>query len=204
MKENTIITFIIPTIGRSSLINTLQCLKNQININWKAIVIFDGIPINIVEYDSRIKIIQTPNKLGHGINGAGLVRNYGIKFVDTEWIAFVDDDDGISSNYIDLFLFEVLFDPEVILFRMLLDDRICPKNTDTNFYKRDVGISFAVKTEVFNKFKFIPSWEEDFYFLHTLRENNYKIMLSPYVTYFVNNNRNLNTNITGTRGFINY
>ena len=36
------ITFIIPSIGRNSLLNTINSLKNQNNNNWKAIIIFDG------------------------------------------------------------------------------------------------------------------------------------------------------------------
>jgi glycosyltransferase involved in cell wall biosynthesis len=41
------ITFIIPTIGRKTLINSLQSLISQDNPNWCAIVIFDGVSKNI-------------------------------------------------------------------------------------------------------------------------------------------------------------
>lgn len=85
----------------------ITVFKNQTITNWKAIVIFDGIKPNIYETDPRITIIKTPIKLGQGYNSAGLVRNYGIKFANTEWVAFVDDDDSITPNYVESFLSEL-------------------------------------------------------------------------------------------------
>jgi glycosyltransferase involved in cell wall biosynthesis len=196
MSGNSAVTFIIPTIGRETLSLTLQSLKNQTITNWKAIVIFDGIEPNISESDPRITIIKTPIKLGQGYNSAGLVRNYGIKFVNTEWVAFVDDDDSITPNYIESFLSELWLDPDVIIFRMMLDDRVCPI--------KNVGISFAVKTQLVSKFIFIPSIEEDFEFLDKVRLKKYKIVLSPYITYTVNKYNSSNNPLMGKRGFVNY
>jgi glycosyltransferase involved in cell wall biosynthesis len=204
MSGNSALTFIIPTIGRETLSLTLQSLKNQTITNWKAIVIFDGIEQNISETDPRITIIKTPIKLGQGYNSAGLVRNYGIKFVNTEWVAFVDDDDSITPNYIESFLSELWLDPDVIIFRMTLDDRVCPSIDSTNFFIKNVGISFAVKTELVSKFIFIPSIEEDFEFLDKVRLKNYKIVLSPYITYTVNKYNSINNPLMGKRGFVNY
>jgi glycosyltransferase involved in cell wall biosynthesis len=204
MSGNSAVTFIIPTIGRETLSLTLQSLKNQTITNWKAIVIFDGIEPNISETDPRITIIKTPIKLGHGYNSAGLVRNYGIKFVNTEWVAFVDDDDSITPNYIESFLSELWLDPDVIIFRMTMDDRVCPSIDSTNFFIKNVGISFAVKTELVSKFIFIPSIEEDFEFLDKVRLKKYKIVLSPYITYTVNKYNSINNPLMGKRGFVNY
>jgi glycosyltransferase involved in cell wall biosynthesis len=204
MSGNSAVTFIIPTIGRETLSLTLQSLKNQTITNWKAIVIFDGIEPNISETDPRITIIKTPIKLGQGYNSAGLVRNYGIKFVNTEWVAFVDDDDSITPNYIESFLSELWLDPDVIIFRMTLDDRVCPSIDSTNFFIKNVGISFAVKTELVSKFIFIPSIEEDFEFLDKVRLKKYKIVLSPYITYTVNKYNSINNPLMGKRGFVNY
>jgi glycosyltransferase involved in cell wall biosynthesis len=204
MSGNSALTFIIPTIGRETLSLTLQSLKNQTITNWKAIVIFDGIEPTIYETDPRITIIKTPIKLGQGYNSAGLVRNYGIKFVNTEWVAFVDDDDSITPNYIESFLSELWLDPDVIIFRMTMDDRVCPSIDSTNFFIKNVGISFAVKTELVSKFIFIPSIEEDFEFLDKVRLKNYKIVLSPYITYTVNKYNSINNPLMGKRGFVNY
>ena len=88
MSGKPLITFIIPTIGRSTLSNTLESLINQTNPNWKAIVIFDGVSSTIKNTDRRISVIES-SKLGKTYNSAGVVRNYGITLADTEWVAFV-------------------------------------------------------------------------------------------------------------------
>ena len=196
-----IVTFIIPTIGRDSLKTALNSLYNQSMPNWKAIVIFDGIEPNIVPNDSRIKIITTGNKLGisenvngeNKTNGAGYVRNYGIQLCDTEWIAFLDDDDTIAYNYLETFYNEIhlIYDADVIIFRMKHPEYgVLPKLNSTNFIKYEVGISFAIKTKIFQEDKntFKASHSEDYTLLNELRDKNYRIVLSPYVKYFVNNN----------------
>ena len=188
--NKSLITFIIPTIGRSTLSKTLDCLINQSNPNWKAIVIFDGIFSSIIYTDPRIRIIESP-KLGEGTNGAGLVRNYGITFADTEWVAFVDDDDNLSRRYVDIFIEETnaYTLADIIIFRMeAYKDCILPKFSTDTFYFEEVGISFAVKKKVFDEgHVFIPSKKEDFVYLDEARNKKYNIMISPYVTYFVRN-----------------
>lgn len=47
INNEAIVTFIIPTIGRDTLSKTIDSLINQTNPNWKAIIVFDGIPSNI-------------------------------------------------------------------------------------------------------------------------------------------------------------
>ncbi len=185
-----LITFIIPTIGRTTLSKTLNCLINQSNPNWKAIVIFDGICSTIQNIDPRIRIIES-QKLGQGTNSAGLVRNYGITFADTEWVAFVDDDDSLSTQYVDILIEEssAYKLADIIIFRMEQSkDYILPNLSTDTFYYCQVGISFAVKKKVFDEgHLFISSSTEDFYYLDKARQKKYNIMISPYVTYFVRN-----------------
>ena len=77
---------------------------------------------------------------------------------------------------------------DVIIFRMHnKDNRILPELYTNNFYIGKVGISFAVKTPIIKKFKFIPSKTEDFDLLKKLRQKSYKIMISPYIRYLVRN-----------------
>jgi len=206
LPSDAFVTFIIPTIGRETLPQTLKSLINQTDINWKTIVIFDGISSTIETLDSRIKIIES-EKLGQGKNSAGLVRNYGMQFVDTEWIAFVDDDDCVSHDYVAVLKKEILeYDAvDLIIFRMEFGDGICPNLESDSFYRNDVGISFACKTELFkNGNKFEPSEVEDFKYLDNARNKNYKIMVSPHITYFVKKyEQNLNDK-KGNRVFINF
>ena len=199
------ITFIIPTIGRETLKNTLLSLINQTNKEWNAIVIFDGIEPNIESNDSRIKIIKT-DKLGKDFNSAGNVRNYGIKYANTEWLAFLDDDDAVKNNYVDVLLNEILYyNSDLIIFRMLHWCGILPNPNTDNFYMNDVGISFAVKKSIFDSgIVFEPCDKEDFYFLKTVREKKYKIMISPYLLYFVRNYNTEGYNMLSNRVLINY
>jgi hypothetical protein len=88
---------------------------------------------------------------------------------------------------------------------MKQEDRVIPKLYIDNFYICDVGISFIMKKNIYdNGLKFIPDGAEDFLYLNKIRNNNYKIIISPYVKYFVRE-KNINVfNDKGNRVLINY
>uniref|UniRef100_A0A6C0B8M7 Glycosyltransferase 2-like domain-containing protein n=1 Tax=viral metagenome TaxID=1070528 RepID=A0A6C0B8M7_9ZZZZ len=195
----TKITFIIPTIGRSSLRQTVECLLQQTKPYWKAIIIFDGIEPTIHSSDNRITIFKH-TKLGV-VNYAGAVRNYGISYATTEWVAFVDDDDVLKNTYVETFYREIKYNSDIIIFRMNVNSRILPPINCNNFHIGQVGISFAVKKLVFDDIVFEPSEYEDFGYLDKCRAKKYRIMISPYLLYFV---RNCNpfSNVVSNRVFI--
>lgn len=185
-----LITFIIPTIGRSTLTKSIESLKKLNFKNWRAVVVFDGIEPNIKEYDNRIKIVKLNKKVGQGRNSAGNVRNYGYNFVNTEWVGFLDDDDTLNPYYIDYLYNDLLQDDiDVLIFRMIYNcGKILPMPEDNDFKINEVGISFCLKTELAKKFLFIPSGTEDFELLDRLRSNGYNIVISDYIGYNVNPN----------------
>ncbi len=195
----TFITFIIPTIGRKSLYETLKSLITQNDKDWNAIVIFDGIDINELIIDDRIIYIKT-DKLGKIDikNNSGLVRNYGMKYINdnklkTEWIGFVDDDDCLSNTYINKLKeeIEITKTMEVCIFRMVYQNgHVLPLKTDKNIYRGKVGISFAIKSKISNKILFYNNPFEDYIFLKELQVKKYKIVISSYITYFVNSTSN--------------
>tara|TARA_B100000242_G_C42929238_1_gene430977 strand:+ start:207 stop:857 length:651 start_codon:yes stop_codon:yes gene_type:complete len=194
----SIVTFIIPTIGRSSLNDALNSLYKQTIQDWKAIVIFDGLSPNITINDERVSIL-TCEKLGtkemiNGIekaNGAGRVRNFGIQHCNTEWVAFLDDDDTLAHTYLETLYNEIhlCFNVDAVIFRMYHPDYgVLPKVESTHFQKYEVGISFAIKKKVFDQgICFVSGHDEDYVFLCNVYDNKYKICMSPYVKYFVNN-----------------
>ncbi len=97
----SIITFIIPSLNRPTILRTVDSLLNQTNSNWKAIILYDG--VDGTEFNNeKIKTIRLPKKglMGPNNGQSGLVRNEGIKIADTEWIGFLDDDDTIHPNYV--------------------------------------------------------------------------------------------------------
>ena len=186
------ITFIIPTLGRESLLNTIDSLIKQTDNDWNAIIIFDGIKNSFIDIlDSRIKIIEI-EKTGNNLikNSAGLVRNIGIEMASTEWIGFVDDDDTISCNYISYLKQELLNyeNLELIIFRMMYENGVVlPSKFDRNIIRNKVGISFAFKKELYSKYKykFENNPYEDYMFLKNIQNNNHKILISSYVSYFI-------------------
>ena len=185
------ITFIIPSLGRDTLKRTIDSIIALNNPNWKVIIIMDGVPCpyNIEDkYKSKIMVMNIP-KIGEkdGNGHAGKVRNRGILKCDTEWVAFLDDDDTISSDYIDKALEEIKKDSKVdcIVFRMLKRQRIIPRPDTRQLIPNDVGISFIVKTDIVIKNPFIQGGGEDYTFLKNLYDKKYNINLSKHLTYFV-------------------
>jgi glycosyltransferase involved in cell wall biosynthesis len=187
------ITFIIPSIGKPTLQEAINSIENQTSGDWKAIIIFDGVEPTVSVKNPKFSVLKVDKK-GVGKNGAGYVRNYGMQFVETEWIAFLDDDDTIAPDYVETFKEEHKTHPfvDVIIFRMHrpnIEPVILPILNTDNFYMYEVGISFALRTDIFKKgFAFEPSHVEDFEYLSKLRENNYCIMISPHVKYYVDRN----------------
>jgi len=123
------------------------------------------------------------------------VRNLALqKCIQTLWIGFVDDDDTISSKYIDYLLEEsnkYNNNVDVIIFRMMYENNlILPEKNDKNIIMNKVGISFAIHKNIFEKKKYFfkNNSKEDYYFLHTLQKNKYKMLISGYIAYFVRMN----------------
>jgi len=212
------LTFIIPTIGRSSLAVALESLYHQTCGDWRAIVIFDGIACTIdkIGLDSRVEIMEV-EKCGQHTNCAGFVRNAGIRKCATDWVAFLDDDDLVSPRYVETFYREIAeFPVDCVIFRMYSDKSfdISPPLTTDNFYQERVGISFALKRSIFpleiqgGGLWFQPSDAEDFDLLNRIRDAGHYIMISPYIRYFVRIfNRDVmdeftNDLISGNRVFI--
>ncbi len=183
VSTDALLTFIIPTIGRPTLSRTLQSLMAQHETNWKAIVMFDGVEPTIPSPDKRITMMRM-EKVG-SYNHAGRVRNEAIRHATTEWIGFVDDDDTLTPDYMTHFQTHVKEQPDVIIFRMKLENRIVPATGLTSFNMNDVGISFCMKRALCTEFPFHPSGTEDFNLLDRLRSANKNIIMSTHLTYRV-------------------
>ena len=181
------ITFVIPTVGRPTLDRAISSLLSQTCDDWKAIIVFDGIPKQEFS-DPRIKSVQI-NKTGefskhHGM--AGLVRNYGLKLVDTEWVGFLDDDDRIHPDYVFKLKNDFLsFD--FIVWRMQLPNgKIIPHPKNNDLYFSNVGISYCYKRINSETLYFENNRDgEDFDMVQSLlkRTNNYIVTDDCY--YFV-------------------
>ena len=93
-----------------------KCIESIINQNCKlieVILVDDGSPDNCGEicdeYGSRFNFIKVIHKKNEGVS---IARNVAIALVKTPWLAFVDADDWISSDYIKS-LSKILVDKDV-------------------------------------------------------------------------------------------
>ena len=184
-NNNNTITFIIPTIGRASLMNAIDSILNQTNKNWKCIIVFDGVKNNFDIHHENIEIYEIEKTKGV-INQASDVRNYGIQKANSNWIAFLDDDDTIAEDYVEIFYNEQqFFDFDIYIFRMKMEERIIPSHNCFDFKICDVGISFVCHKKVFDKLMFKNSHTEDFEFLDNARKKKYKMIISNTIKYYV-------------------
>lgn len=195
-KNTPMVTFVIPTIARRTLINTIKSLKIQTNSNWNAIVIYDGnseqkqLFVEEVCNDYRIKVLATNKIIGirdrnkdNTFRGAaGLVRNIGIREANGIWVGFVDDDDTLHESYVE-WLTE--YDCDIVVFKMKYHNGSVIPNTD-ELKAGSVGISFAVKSKLIktNDIEFINNCSEDYIFLKKCISFG-KYIISDKVAYFV-------------------
>lgn len=181
------ITFIIPSINRDSIVKTINSLLNQTNNNWKCIIIFDGVKGREFN-DERIKTISVEKTGGrsnaHGM--AGLVRNFGINLCDTEWIGFVDDDDTLDENYVETLLTKYS-NYDFVLWRMKYHNgRILPPIYDDRIIFGNVGISFCYKNK-FKDLKFMMNRDgEDLDFIKLILERTNNYIVTKEVYYKIN------------------
>jgi glycosyltransferase involved in cell wall biosynthesis len=188
---DALITFIIPTMNRITLFNTIYSLISQTIDKWKAIVIFDGCSpsdqhLLAFLHDKRFLCI-TIEKLGTE-NHAGYIRNIGLEVADTPWVGFVDDDDILTTNYIERLQEEIAITPsaDAIVFKMVDRGRIVPPLNYNSIVIGEVGISFAYKRSLIQEgFLFEPSSIEDFNLLKKMEMAKKRIVFSPFVTYLV-------------------
>ncbi len=226
-NESSYITFIIPTIGRETLLKTIDSLIQQTVKSWRCIIVFDGIKISdypkLFEFIQKIDniVILECDKKGAPPNSAGKVRNEAFALMSSDknstinsntnsnnnmsstlppnllskWIGFVDDDDVLHPKYIEYLQEEEKTNPNVecVIFRMMdRNNNVVPTMKDKNIIAGHVGISFVIKKELSEKHKFENSSHEDFCFLKTLQMAKIPIIISPYISYFVQREVDLN------------
>ena len=138
MKENTIVSIIIPVYNTEKYLR--QCLDSVLNQTFKD---FECICINDCSTDNSYSVLEEYAKKDDRFvlinlaenKGQGNARNQGIKIAKGEYITFVDSDDWVTNDYV-----EVLF------------NAINKYNTDfvtTNFYIFD-NITHKIKKRIFN------------------------------------------------------
>ena len=104
---SSLVSIIIPVYNRANIIaETLESVINQTYENWECIIVDDGSTDNTVavlntysEKDSRIKVYTRPFVKR---KGASSCRNYGFYKSKGSFIQYLDSDDLISENKLEV------------------------------------------------------------------------------------------------------
>jgi hypothetical protein len=138
-SKNAIITFIMPTSGsRSSIQSSVSSLLSLSSCYWRLIIVYSTSfsspseletcpPIQLSRYSQHFekdpRIFYLPYQRKSLFNYGGNSRNAAFKHATTEWIGFVDDDDELSSDYLTILAEESQAHSKVsvVLFRMSCD-----------------------------------------------------------------------------------
>lgn len=107
MNENVIVSVIIPTYNRSSLLmDSLRSVEKQSLRNLECIIIDDGstddtevIVNSFIEKDSRFKYFKRSEEYAKGACGS---RNMGFEKSIGKYIQYLDDDDLLSPDKLEL------------------------------------------------------------------------------------------------------
>jgi Glycosyltransferases, probably involved in cell wall biogenesis len=157
MKNNPKVSVIIPTIGRKTLIRTLESVLNQTYQNLEIIITDDTeegkAKPSIERYltDPRIKyVINTKYKHGPGGN-----KNNGLDNITGEYFTIVDDDDIIMPNAIEELLNVAIKGNYSIVFANCVD----------NIEGRSIGLNHEMSEEVFWVDWLCSRYEREYFFI---------------------------------------
>jgi glycosyltransferase involved in cell wall biosynthesis len=176
-----LVTFIIPSLNRPTLIRAIKSLESQINHDWRCIIVFDGLDKDLKIPSSKeikIKVMKT-EKLGD----AGLVRNVALPFVETDWIAFLDDDDIVKPTYVEKLKYYVRREHnriDAVHFSIERSDGSLEPALNQCVGMSCGGISYAVKTSFVlkNNIIFDAGFGEDKRFFEQCKKKG-----KPFITY---------------------
>lgn len=109
-----LVSIIIPCYNQSEFLDeSLESVLNQVYQNWECIIVNDGSTDNTedvakkwIEKDKRFKYFLKTN------GGLSSARNYGISKSNGEFVQFLDSDDLLSSEKLDLSIQKVNFNSE--------------------------------------------------------------------------------------------
>jgi glycosyltransferase involved in cell wall biosynthesis len=198
MSEEKLVTFVIPSVARDTLTRSINSLLAQTSDNWRAIVGFDGIKKEQINFDlledERIQylFLEKTGQLKDASrkhSKAGQVRNKIIEHVETKWIAFLDDDDTVDREYVYILSKEdEKEDMNCFIFRMkAANGDVIPFSGSKQIRVGQVGISFCVKADFIKQksILFNNSETEDYEMIKSISSSGGRIKLLEQVGYYV-------------------
>ncbi|MCQ2610475.1 MAG: glycosyltransferase family 2 protein [Treponema sp.] len=106
---NKLISIIVPVYNRETLVQkTVESILAQTYTNFELILVDDGSKDNslkvcqdLAKASKKIKVFSKPN------GGVSSARNFGLEKASGDYICFVDSDDTITKDYLEVFANEV-------------------------------------------------------------------------------------------------
>lgn len=111
------ISIIVPMHNSENTVHlTIESIQNQTYSNYKVLLIDDGstdktaeVCRELVGDDARFQYFYKPN------GGVSSARNYGVKMVDSPFIAFLDSDDVLDPRFLEVMYERYREDPSIDL-----------------------------------------------------------------------------------------
>ena len=134
------ITFVIISDNENEINVFLNSIKLLNNNNWKILLILNGISFinNIIHDKNRIQIIKI-NKI---LNKKFLIKNYSMKFINTEWFVFMENIIFNKEIY-NIFLNELKYRSDINAF--VLNENIIFLNKKIFFNDNDLYLQYLQK-----------------------------------------------------------
>lgn len=119
-----VFTIIIPVYNASEHINiSVNSIINQTYYNWELILVDDGSTDNSLDLCKQIALVDNRIKVIHQHNcGVSSARNSGLRVASGTFVTFVDADDWLEPNALQLY-HEVIatYNPDIIKFGYIRD-----------------------------------------------------------------------------------
>ena len=135
MNQNGKVSVIVPVYNAEKYLGyCLNSLLSQTYTNWEAILINDGsfdgsleICKNYAELDSRFRVFTKEN------GGVSSARNYGLQFVQGEYLEFLDSDDCMDASALEKQVrLAVEYDSQLVILDMMMLDFERPETGHIN------------------------------------------------------------------------
>ena len=214
--DETCVTFVVPTTGRGTLGRALASIMGQTSTCWRALVVTSvhghikpelnsSVPASLARTRMPLSLKNAHRvsylTISHQTrcNWGGGARNAAFLFAGrARWIAFLDDDDVLAPHYVETLLAEEKLNPDcsAFIFRMSTGAgplRVLPHVDAVDFKWAQVGISFAVRHSILTRrdggdgIEFDPGCGEDYEMLDQIRTLMLKVVIVPYIGYYVQN-----------------
>lgn len=122
MESDIILSIIIPNYNKGiSLERCLDSIKKQVNSHVEVIIVDDCSSDNSMEILKKyndFKILKNKENLGVSYS-----RNVGIEVARGEYITFVDSDDVVFDNYVDVILRKIELGKDLYVFNVMKNNK---------------------------------------------------------------------------------